>query len=67
MRRLIRTGLLTLVFLTYQGVVLGASEVADAVMQGDAARLQTLLKSHEDVNAPHAGRQHGPALGRLSR
>lgn len=31
-----------------------ASDVADAVEQGDAARLKTLLKSHADVNAAQA-------------
>ncbi len=32
--------------------VVAPSDVADAAMQRDAARLQTLLKAHADVNAP---------------
>jgi ankyrin repeat protein len=51
MKRLICAALLSGALLARQGAALAASDVADAVMQGDAARLQTLLKAHADVNA----------------
>lgn len=52
MRTWLRSGLLGLVLLSSHGLALGASLVADAVMQGDAVRLQALLRAHADVNAP---------------
>jgi len=56
--------------LTHPIVGRAASEVADAVMQEDAARLKTLLKAHADVNAAqadgstalHWAAYHGDAL-----
>jgi len=40
--------------LTHPIVGVAASEVADAVMQGDAARLETLLKAHEGARSPQS-------------
>jgi ankyrin repeat protein len=54
MKRLVRAGLLGLMLLSCQRLAMAGSEVADAVMDGDAGRLQTLLKAHKDVNAPQA-------------
>ena len=52
MKRLVGAGLLGLLLLQLHALALAADEVADAAMQGDAVRLQTLLRAHADVNAP---------------
>jgi uncharacterized protein len=46
-----RTLLAALVLLGWQQLALAASDLADAVMQQDTARVRALLRSHADVNA----------------
>ncbi|MGB6449870.1 MAG: ankyrin repeat domain-containing protein [Steroidobacteraceae bacterium] len=51
MKRLLATLLAALVWLSCNGLALAASDLADAVMQQDTARVAALLRAHADVNA----------------
>ncbi len=51
MKRLLTALLVALVWFSCDGLALAASGVADAAMNRDAARLQSLLDAHDDVNA----------------
>lgn len=51
MKRLLATLLTVLAWLSCSGLALAASDLADAVMQQDSARVEALLRAHAEVNA----------------
>jgi ankyrin repeat protein len=53
LKRILASGVAVLL-LSVAGLTAGRSDVADAVMQGDAAAVRALLAKHADVNAPQA-------------